>query len=216
MILRRLGIIAFIALTGLAVWLAYRYAHAQFAEDVYRQRISTLVKDYENLRTSFNSAVKKTAVTELLVNEDGSICVVFVNMDGSEVVKPTPFRLGSEVFVDFVAIDNRLFLRRIFDEHTMPKEAMFINPELQKIEWQSGKVGGGSAPYIQINKPGRWVVSANGTGALEIRHTDVNAPRAPLVATPAVRDFSTVDKELNDDLEQITAGDVIKGIFGGK
>jgi hypothetical protein len=216
MILRKLGVVAFILLTGLAVWLAYRYAQAMFAEDLYRQRISALVKDYESLRSSFNAAVKKTAVTELLVNDDGSICVVFVNMDGSEVVQPTKFRMGSEVFVDFVVIDGRLFLRRVFDENTKPSEALVINPELQKVEWQSGKIAGGSAPYTQINKTGRWVVNVNGTGALEIRHTDEKAPRTPLVATPAVKDFSTVDKELDAQLEQITAADVLKSIFGGK
>ena len=47
---------------------------SRVAADIYRQRLTALGADYEALRGRYNEAVRKTAVTELLV-KDGSLSV---------------------------------------------------------------------------------------------------------------------------------------------
>ncbi len=212
--LRRLNQIGFALVTVLAVWLLYRFTKSQVEAGLYKDKLTTLRADYETLRTDFNSAVKKTAVTELMVEKDGSVHVVFVNLDGSECTVATPFKMGSEIYVDFIAVDNRLMLRRVFDENTRPKEALVIDPQLQKVDWQSGKVQRGSAIYAQLNKEGRWVVSVTGNGSLEIVWRDAKDERKPLVAAPPVKEFPLIEKELDAKFDEIGVGDVFEALFG--
>lgn len=212
--LRRLNQLGYALVTLLAIWLLYRFTKSQVEADLYKDKLTSLRADYESLRTDFNKAVKKTAVTELMVEGDGSIHVVFVNLDGSECTVATPFKMGSEIYVDFIVVDGRLMLRRVFDENTRPKEALLIDPALQKVDWQSGKAQRGSAIYAQLNKQGRWVVSVTGNGSLEIVHRAPAAQRNPLIAAPAVKEFPQIDKELNEKFDEIGFGDVFDALFG--
>ncbi len=214
--MKKLGILSFICVTGLAMLLGYNFARSNIAADLYRDRLREAVRENEAMRQTFNEVVKKTVVTELTVDEDGSVCVVFVSSDNTERIVPTPFKMGAEVYVDFIVRDGRLFLRRVFDEHTKPREALFIDSDLQTVDWKSMGSPRGSATYAQLNEKGRWVVNVTGNGALELKKADDNAKREPLVAMPKVKDYDQIEKELNTKVDEISPGDVVKSLFGGK
>jgi hypothetical protein len=215
--MRRLGQVVFVGVLALAVLLGYNVVRSNIAADLYRDRLREAVKENEVLRQTFNEAVKKTVVTELVVNEDDTVCVVFVSADNTEHVVPTPFRKGAEVFVDFIVQDGKLFLRRVFDEDTKPREALFINPDLQTVDWKKGVEGPrGSAAYAQLNQNGRWVVNVTGNGALELKKADDNAPRQPLVNLPPVREYPVIEKEMNTKVDEIGPKDVWQTLFGDK
>jgi len=213
---KKLGVLSFVAITCLAFALGYNFMRSNIAADLYRDRLREAVKENEALRQTFNEAVKKTIVTELLVQDDETVCVVFVNADGTERVVPTTFKMGSEVYVDFIVRDNRLFLRRVFDENTKPKEALHIDPQMQTVDWKSINTPRGSATYAQLNKKGRWTVSVAGNGALQLTKADDNANRQPLTVAPSVKEYAVIEKEMNAKIEEIGISDVMQSILGGK
>jgi hypothetical protein len=212
--IKRIGIIMNLALAAVALLLGYHFMRSNIAADLYRDRLREAVKENEALRQTFNEAVKKTIVTELIVNDDDSVCVVFVSADNTERVVPTPFKKGAEVFVDFIVRDGKLFLRRVFDENTKPREALYIDPDMQTVDWKSNGGPRGAATYAQLNQNGRWNVSVAGNGALELKKADDKAPRQGPVAMPPVKEFSVIEKELNTKVDDIGPGDVVRTLFG--
>ena len=54
---------------GIAVYSAYRLLVAGIEVDVYRERLVELRRDHEHLRGQYNRAVRRTAVTELVVHD---------------------------------------------------------------------------------------------------------------------------------------------------
>ena len=213
---KKLATLSFIAITAVAFVLGYNFMRSNIAADLYRDRLREAVKENEAMRQTFNEEVKKTIVTELLVQDDETVCVVFVAADNTERIVATPFKMGAEVYVDFIVRDNRLFLRRVFDENTKPKEALHIDPELQTVDWKNLSIPRGSATYAQLNKKGRWTVSVSGNGALQLTKADDNVKRQPLTITPAVKDYEVIEKEMNAKVEEIGVGDVMQSIFGAK
>ncbi|MEX2213962.1 MAG: hypothetical protein WD768_07530 [Phycisphaeraceae bacterium] len=215
--IRRLGTVAFILLVVGALLLGYWVIHGHLASQVLRDRIETLAKDYESLRNNFNEAVKKTVVTEFLVQEDGTICVVFVSADGSEQTRPTPYKRGAEVYADYIIKqDGRLLLRRVYDQLTAPIKGVSINTEYQTIEnWKEKEVIGGIAASGQLNEVGRWVVKVSGQGAMLLTKADDKEPRVPLLVAPTVKDYSQVTQEVDASIGNIGPGDVFKALVGG-
>ncbi len=213
---KKLATLGFIAITVVAFVLGYNFMRSNIAADLYRDRLREAVKKNEALRQTFNEAVKKTIVTELLVQDDESICVVFVSADNTERVVPTPFRMGAVVYVDFIVLDNRVFLRRVYDEDTKPSEALFIDPQMQTIDWKKVDDLQGNAPFARLNKKGRWTVSVTGNNALQLTKADDTARRQPLTYAPTVKDYDEIEKEMEARIEEIGVGDVIRSIFGGR
>ena len=215
--IRRLGTVAFILLVAAALLLGYWVIHAHLASKLLRDRIQTLAGECEPLRKNYNSAVKKTVVTELLVQDDDTICVVFVSADGSEQVRPTPFKRGSLLYVDYVIKqDGRLLLRGVFDYDTAPSAGVAINADFQTIErWKNKEVKAGNAVSQLVDKKGRWVVEVTGNGSLQLSKADDKAPRVPLVVSPQIKDFSQITKEIDASIGDIGPGDVFKAIVGG-
>lgn len=213
---KKLATLCFIAITVVAFVMGYNFMRSNIAADFYRDRLREEVEKREALRQSFNEAVKKTIVTELLVQEDESICVVFVNADNTERVVPTPFKMGAVVYVDFIVLDNRVFLRRVYDEDTKPSEALFIDPQMQTIDWKKMDDLQGNAPFARLNKKGRWTVSVTGNNALQLTKADDSAKRQPLTYAPTVKDYEEIAKEMDAQIDDIGVGDVISSIFGGK
>lgn len=212
--MRKVSTLLNVALLAAIAFAGYYLIKSHVEADLYHEKLVALSQDYEKLKTNYNQAVKKTAVTELLVNEDGSICVVFVSMNGEEKVVPTKFRMGSEIFVDFVIIDGRAFFRRVFDENTAPKEAMLIDPKLQEVEWDKGHASSGKATYAKLTEQGRWVVTLTGNGSLDIRKKGDNEPQTVLVPSVDVNDYSQVEKDVKDTVNKISFGDVMGRLFG--
>ncbi len=63
----RIASLALAAVLAVAGYSAYRLLISSIEVDVYRERLSDLRRDYASLRDQYNRAVRRTAVTELLV-----------------------------------------------------------------------------------------------------------------------------------------------------
>jgi len=202
-----------VALVLAAAGMGYRLLRSSYKADIYRQRLSTLAKDYDDLRGQYNQAVKRTAVTELWV-EDGRLQVTIRDATGKLRCIPTPFDPHKEVYVDYVVIDGRLWIRRVFDENTPPSEALVIDPKLAEIDWDSAAARTGKAVYRSLDD-GRWVVTVTGDGSLGLSLRDEHEPEASLETAPPVREFGPVEEAVSKAIEQVTAGEVVKRVIGG-
>ncbi|MEO1279822.1 MAG: hypothetical protein AAFV77_12765, partial [Planctomycetota bacterium] len=98
-------------------------ARAELRADIYRDRLEDVAQDYAVLAERFNSAVTQAAVTELVV-EDGQMSVRVRSRRGVETVIPTSLDPTSEIYVDYVVIGGRLWIRRVFDDRTPPVEGV--------------------------------------------------------------------------------------------
>jgi hypothetical protein len=177
---------------------------------VYRDRLKVLTDDYEGLRKNYNQAVRKTAVTELLV-EGKSLCVSIRTAEGVLKSIPTPFDPSGEIYVDYVVIDGRLWIRRIFDARTPPEKGVVIDPKLADVDWSNAGVAHGKAVYRSLTE-GRWVVTVTGDGSLGLTLADRNAP-PDLSPPPQVRDYDQIEREVKVDVDRIGVGDVMGQIF---
>ena len=68
-------------LLGVSAFASFRLLEASLAAEVYRGRLAELAADYESLLGQYNEAVRRTAVTELRV-EDGALTVVIRTAEG--------------------------------------------------------------------------------------------------------------------------------------
>lgn len=201
-----------IVLMGVGGLAGYHMTRSQIAADVYRERLTELSGDYEALRDVYNQAVRRTAVTELVV-EDGRLDVRIRTADGQVQTIATPFNPGHEIYVDYVVMDGRLWIRRVFDQYTAPGEGLEIDPELLAIDWEAGRVEMGKAVYRQLGE-GRWVVTVTGDGSLGLARHD-GIPEPTLVPPPEVRDYEQIEQRARRTLEEVGPMDVLRHLFGG-
>ena len=198
--LRTLGTLllaALLAVTGIA---GYRLLRTGLAADVYRARLEQAVGDYESLRGQYNQAIRRTAVTELIV-ENGRLAVAIRDAAGNLRTIETPFDPSHEIYVDFVVSGGRLWIRRVFDDRTPPEQGVVIDPALAEIDWDSGQAAYGKAAYRALG-PGRWIVSVTGDGSLGLTRASDDAA-VPLAAPPPVRDYEPIDRELDAALGEL-------------
>lgn len=200
----------YVVLAGAAGVLGYRFVRADLAAHVYRERLATLAQDYESLRTTYNDAVRRTAVTELIV-KGGKLWVRVV--DDAGVVKEiaTPYDPSKEIFVDFVVVDQRLWIRRVFDARTPPTEAVVIDPEFKDVDWDSPQTGYGKAVYRKLDE-GRWVVKVSGDGSLSLGKA---AGEEKLTRAPRVKDYQKAEEEARAKADAIGVRDVWGWLVGG-
>jgi hypothetical protein len=190
------------------------------AADVYRDRLARLAGEHEALRTSYNDAVRRSAVTELLVR-DGSLSVLVrtPGPEGSALREiETPFDPSREIYVDFAVLDGRLWIRRVFDERTPPSLGVVIDPELAQIEWAGAPGSGvrvGKAVYRSLSE-GRWVVSVTGQGSLGLERVGP-ASDAPgeLIAAPTVQTFDELP-EADRQAAEIGWSDIWRWLRGAR
>lgn len=201
-----IGIAALTAVAGLA---GYRFVRADIASKVYRDRLATLSKDYETLRATYNEAVKRTAVTELEV-KGKSLSVRVRSGDGAEKVIPTALDPSGEVYVDFVVIDQRLWIRRVFDDKTPPWKAVVIDPGIKDIDWDDPSNAHGKAVYRKLTE-GRWVVSVSGDGALGLTKAEGTTD---LKSKPVIKDYKSAEVEAMAEADKIGLGDVWDWMVG--
>lgn len=195
---------------GIVSFVGYRVVRADLAAGVYRQRLTGLAKDYEQLKAEYNDAVKRTAVSELVVG-DGKLAVRI--RDASGVVKeiPTDCDPAREVFIDYVLVDNRLWIRRVFDSKTPAEKAVIIDPGLADIDFNDPRVAHGKAIYRTLGE-GRWVISVSGDGSLTLAKA---RGETDLVNAPVVKDYASVEREIDREVQAIGAKDVWDWITGG-
>lgn len=206
---RRLIIPCVGAAIVLAAWTQYRLVESRIAAEVYRDRLLTLNDQYESLRHIYNQAVRRTAVTELVV-ENGHLAVVIRTMEGVNKRFATPFDPNDEIYVDYAVVDGRLWIRRVFDARTPPQHGLVIDPFKEHIKWADSQVAYGKAVYRQLTE-GRWVVTVTGDGSLGLRPADPEQDTT-LVSTPKVSDYPQIEKEISHSIDQIRVSDVIRRI----
>ena len=165
---------------------SYFFARWQLDEMIYKRRLEGVLKRYESLQKKYDKVVRKTAVTELLV-EQGSVSVVVRTVEGRLRTIHTPFRADSEIYIDYVVIDGRIWIRRVFDSQTPPDEALVIDPELATIDWRGQGAACGKAVYRQLTA-GRWVVTVTGNGSLGLARVE-GGRTAEVVRGTEVRDY---------------------------
>jgi len=177
----------------------YRFVRADLAAGVYRQRLQTLATDYERLRGNYNQAIRRTAVTELDV-EDGRLTVRVRSAAGVLEELPTPYDPNGEIYVDYVVLDGRLWIRRVFDSRTPPGEGLVIDPDIASIDWDDEDVQHGKAVYRRLGE-GRWVVTVTGQGSLGLARLP-DGEQAELIEAPEIREYA----EEADEADQAVRG----------
>lgn len=200
----------YVVLAGAAGVFGYRFVRADLAAHVYRERLATLAQDYEALRTTYNDAIRRTAVTELVV-KNGKLAVRVVNDAGVVREIATPYDPTKEIFVDFVVVDQRLWIRRVFDAKTPPTQATLIDPELKEVDWDDPQASYGKAVYRKLDE-GRWVVKVSGDGSLSLGRADGDEK---LVSAPRIKDYQQAEEEAKQKADAIGVGEVWKWLVGG-
>jgi len=207
----------FVTLTVLGLLLAggltvgYHSVRHQVAADVYRQRLVELAGQYEQLRDTYNDVVRRTAVTELLV-EDGLVTVVVRSAEGVMREIPTTLDAEGEIYVDYVVVDGRLWIRRVFDDMTPPINGQVIDPAMASILWDDADVQVGKAVYRSLDE-GRWVVTVTGNGSLGLERAPHEASELsppPLISSP--EEITDADARVKG----IGAGDVWTWLVSGE
>jgi hypothetical protein len=197
---------ALAALVGLAGLAGYQLLRTGLAADVYRARLEQAAHDYEALREQYDQAVSRTAVSELLV-EDGRLAVRIRDAGGEIRRIETPFDPSREIYVDFVVLDGRLWIRRVFDDRTPPEQGVLVDPGLAAIDWSAHEQDHGKAAYRALG-PGRWVVSVTGDGSLGLARAGDDLP-VSLAAPPPVRDYEPIESALDGALRELSPGELL-------
>jgi len=214
---------AMLSAVGLISVAGLRLARADAAERVYRARLESLAKDYEGLRSSYNRAVRRTAVTELVV-KDGTVTALVRSAHGPIAEIPTGADPSKEVYVDFALLDGRVWIRRVFDASTRPEDATVIDPRLAAIDWMGKEPlepqNGASARATAIGQAvyrtlgeGRWVVRVSGDGALGLERVSEDAVIS-LEEAPAVWSFDEVESEVRDQIGKVGWREAFGAVIG--
>lgn len=201
-IVQVLWVVAAVAAAGVG----YQWVRNRITSDIYRDRLIALSQNYEQLRRQYNEAVKRTAVTELIV-EGNTVSVAICTADGQRKVIETPLRADGELYVDYVVLDGRLWIRRVFDARTPPSDAVVIDPLLREVDWDSPKMKYGKAVYRRLGE-GRWVVTVTGDGSLGLAQLEPETP-AVLAPPPPVRDYPQIEREIDEQIDRIGIRDVL-------
>jgi hypothetical protein len=199
-----------LVLVAVLAGVAYRLALSRVEVSIYRDRLMGLSEEYESLRSRYNEAVARTAVTELIV-KDGRLSLVIRTIQGVERVIDTPFDPRREVYCDYVVLDGRLWIRRVYDSHTAPRDGLVVDKELQDVNWNDPAARYGKAVYRSLEE-GRWVVTVTGDGSLALVKVEPKA-QVTLSGPPPVRDYEQLKKQVDDSLAKVTPGEVLKRVI---
>ena len=196
-------------LCGIAV-VGYHLASTKVELDIYRDRLTGLSNEYESLRSMYNQAVRKTAVTELIVNQ-GQLSLAIRTIEGVDRMIETSFDPAQEIYCDYVLLDGRLWIRRVYDAHTPPSKGLVIDDSLEHVDWDDPAARYGNAVYRSLGE-GRWIVTVTGDGSLGLARTDSKSD-VLLSGPPPVRDYDQLEKQINGALADVTVSDVLKRVL---
>ena len=203
--------LAIIAASGIAGLFGIELLRARTEREIYRDRLATLTETYTDLADRYNTAVRRTAMTELLV-ENGALTVVIQSAAGKITDVTTPYDPAGEIYVDYAIIGGRVWIRRIFDEHTSPADAMLIDPALAHIDWDETGSETGKAIYRSLSE-GRWIVSVAGNGGLGLRKAEPGEEIA-LGPAPVIEAFDEVEAKAGRESDRIDWRDLFARVLG--
>jgi len=202
--------IGWASLALVAAGFGYRFLRADVEADVYRDRLGELSTQYESLRSAYDQAVRRTAVTELVV-DGGKLSVRVRTAEGVLREIPTPFDPGGEIYVDYVIIGGRLWIRRVFDARTPPADGLVIDPIVAEVDWAGDLANVGKAVYRRLDE-GRWVITVTGNGSLGLARAE--STPAGLSSPPIVRDHEGLASPDAPGVGDLTVGEVWRRLFG--
>jgi len=205
----RLVFFFLLLLIGVAGFSAYRLLEAHITAEVYKGRLAELSADYESLRGQYNEAVRRTAVTELLV-EEGVLTVVIRTAEGDLQSLPTSLDPSKEIYVDFVVHGGRLWIRRLFDEDTPPGEGLLVDPHFAEVDWDIAAAAHGKAAYRSLSE-GRWVVDVTGDGSLGLAPSPAGES-VLLSRPPPVRQYGPVDQAVDSRMGRVGVGEALQAV----
>jgi len=185
----------------------YGLLRTSIEAEVYRTRLQDVTQDFEQLRERYDEAVRRTAVTELIVHDE-RLDVVIRSAAGELERIETPFDPSGEIYVDFLVREGRLWIRRIFDAKTPPATGMVIDPQLGEVDWTAADASYGKATYRALGE-GRWVVSVSGDGSLGLERRDT-AESAELAHAPSVRAYAPVGEAVDDRLGALEPLEILR------
>ena len=198
----------------------YRLVKSDVRATVYKERLAELSGEYARVRDLYGTAIRRTAVTELIV-KDGAVSVRVRRADGSVRTIPTPFDPNGEVYVDFAVVDGRLMIRRVFDARTPPAAGLVVDDALRDVDWRALDPTGasmtmGKAVYRSLTD-GRWVVAVSGDGSLGLRRAGDADSEDAMQLAPFVdlREFPPVEDAVRKAEGSITAGDLWRALVSG-
>jgi hypothetical protein len=206
----RILIVLLLALTAAAGFAAFRLLEASLASEVYRERLVEMSADYSDLQERYNRAVRRTAVTELIV-ENETLRVAIRTADGTLQTLSTPYDPSREIYVDYVVLNGRLWIRRLFDDATAPEEGMLIDPRFIDVDWDAEGESHGKAAYRSLS-PGRWVVDVTGDGSLGLTRRDDDEP-VTLEPPPPVRRYEPVAGVVDERLGAIRPAEAFDALM---
>lgn len=203
----RINAMVAILVLAAAAFVGYRLVKSQITAEVYRDRLVALSHEHEQLRQTYNAAVRKTAVTELWVAQ-GKVDVAIRTSEGLVKRMETACDPSHEVYVDYVVLDGRLWIRRVFDAGTPAEQATVIDPKLGDIDWTAPNATVGKAVYRKLTD-GRWVITVTGDGSLGLSKVEGDLP-VELAPSAAVTEFDPVETEVDQRWEQVRLTDVLR------
>ena len=205
-------------------YVGWRLVRSDVEARVYLERLTTLAQDYRSLQKQYNTAVRRTAVTELVVHEN-EVWVRVRTAAGTVGLMQTPYRADGEVFVDYVVRDGRLWIRRVYDQSTAPEDGFVVDDDLGAVEWDDERMHVGKTVYRSLSD-GRWVVEVSGNGALgltRIGDAPAGGPRAleddrstELVRAPVISEFDEWLESIDADTRAVSFEDVVRAFVGGE
>lgn len=208
---RALVAVALLACASVALTMQYQSMRSGIEADIYRQRLEALARDYQSLRSTFNEAVRRTAVTELIVHE-GKLSVRVRTAAGVEQEIATPFDPSTDVYVSYIVAGGRLWVRSIYDRAAGPQGELVIDPAMADIQWTQEDYG--LAIYRPLDE-GRWIISITGGGSLGLKRLDPADQPPDLTATPPVRSYEEITAEAQQQVGSISLNDIWNRIIHG-
>lgn len=184
---------------AVSIGAVYLWLQTEISVTEYRQKLQALGHRYEQLRQNYNEAVTRTAVTELVVDQ-GQLSLVVRTIQGITQQIETPFDPYGEVYVDYVVIDGRLLIRRVFDASTPPSQAMLLDPLLGQIDWDSPHVAYGKAVYRRLEE-GRWGVTVTGDGSLGLAKISHDRTME-WVPAPPIQEYPPLESAIDQDVSR--------------
>ncbi len=195
-----------VVLVGFGFGAGFSMLWSRASMEAYRVRLDELRHEHEDLRARYREAVRRTAVSELIV-ENGSLRVRVRDFAGTVREIPTEFDPGGEIYVDFVVLDGRLWIRRIFDADTPPSKGLLIDPELAGVAFDADTGRVGKAVYRSLGE-GRWVVSVTGNGSLGLTR---GGEHDALVSAPPVDAFA---EDEGESVRGVGVMDILRRLAG--
>ena len=205
----RIASLVFVLCVAVACVGAYRLIEARVASDIFRARLAELTQSYDALRDQYDEAVRRTAVTELVVR-DGELFVSIRTAAGELQTIATPYDPRDEIYVDYAVVDGRLWIRRVFDAGTAPDAALVIDPSLRWVDWEAAGALHGKAAYRSLGE-GRWIVTVTGDGSLGLARAESDEPM-PLAAAPRIRRYDPIEQEVRDAMAAFEPGEVLRAV----